>query len=195
MADGVVILPSYHEAIKGLPDLDRLNAYDAIVRYGLYGEVLDNMTPTVKMLFTLIKPTIDSSQNRYRASKENGKKGGRPRKNQLENQTRNQTGNQDKDTDSDIDSDSDNATATKTDKRADSYPPTKAEVELFLYQNKVFINPDRFYRFCEEIGWNKIWDWRNLARSWDKGELKKESNEFYLQWRVYARERGLIHDE
>ena len=65
------------------------------------------MPPVVKSMFALIKPVIDSSQRRYRAAKENGSKGGRPRKNQTENQTINQTGNQEKDTDIDSDNDMD----------------------------------------------------------------------------------------
>ena len=55
MSDGVVFLPSFHESIKDLPDAERLGAYDAIIRYGLSGEVGD-MTPLVKSLFVLIKP-------------------------------------------------------------------------------------------------------------------------------------------
>ena len=106
MADGVVFLPSFHEAIKDLPDAERLGVYDAVIRYGLYGEVME-MPPVVKSMFALIKPVIDSSQRRYRAAKENGSKGGRPRKNQTENQTINQTGNQEKDTDIDSDNDMD----------------------------------------------------------------------------------------
>ena len=112
MADGVVFLPSYYEAIKDLPDESRLQMYDAIVRYGLYGEIMD-LSPMFKSMFTLIKPNIDASQNRHRAAKENGgkppKEGsnprGRPRKNQNKNQTENQSENQDKDMDSDIDFD------------------------------------------------------------------------------------------
>lgn len=69
------------------------------------------MSPLTKSLFTLIKPNIDSSQNRYRAAVENGKTGGRPRKNQTgnqrDNQRYNQTQNQDKDKDSDSDKDID----------------------------------------------------------------------------------------
>jgi len=105
MASGIVILPSYYEAIKDLPDVDRLQIYDAIVRYGLYGEIIE-MSPMIKSMFTLIKPNIDSSQNRYRAAKENGSLGGRPKKpekNQTQNQTTNQTQNQDKEKDSDFD--------------------------------------------------------------------------------------------
>lgn len=124
MADGVVFLPSFHEAIRELPDAERLGAYDAVVRYGLYGEIVE-MSPTVKALFALMKPVIDSSQNRYRAAKENGKKPpkdpdrprGRPAKNQSKNQTGNQTQNQeiDKDIDSENDSDIENDSEINSD--------------------------------------------------------------------------------
>ena len=107
MAEGVVFLPSFHEAIKDLPDNVRLGVYDAVICYGLYGELIE-MEPTVKCLFTLMKPNIDASQRRYRTAKANGSKGGRPKKNQTENQSENQNDNQDieKDTDSDKDFDS-----------------------------------------------------------------------------------------
>lgn len=112
--DGVLILPSFYEAIRELPDAERLAVYDAIARYGLYGEIID-LPPVVKPVFTLIKPVIDSSQRRYQAAKANGRKGGRPRKNQTgkqiinqsDNQVVNQTANQDKDLDSDLEIDCD----------------------------------------------------------------------------------------
>ena len=65
------------------------------------------MPPVVKPVFTLIKPVIDSSQRRYQAAKANGRKGGRPRKNQSENQFINQSDNQDIDLDADLEIDSD----------------------------------------------------------------------------------------
>ena len=126
MPSGIVFLPSYHEAIRELPDSDRLKMYDAIVNYGLYGEVME-LSPVLRAMFSLIKPNIDSSQNRYKAAKENGskesKEGSNPRgrppknqtknqrenqtKNQRENQTENQSINQDKDKDFDSDFDKD----------------------------------------------------------------------------------------
>ncbi len=116
MSDGVVFLPSFHVAIKDFSDADRLLMYDAIVRYGLYGEVID-LPPVLRSMFALIKPNIDASQNRHRAAKENGKLGGAPKgnqnarkqpeNNQTDNQNSNQTDNQDTDIDSDIDIDSD----------------------------------------------------------------------------------------
>ena len=109
---GVVILPSFYEAIKVLPDEERLEVYDAIARYGLYREEPE-LSPVAKSFFVLMRPVIDAGQNRYRAAQENGKKGGRPRKNQSENQTRNQRGNQDIDTDIEKDLEKD----TDTEKR------------------------------------------------------------------------------
>ena len=122
MPNGVLFLPSFYEAIADLPDTERLGAYDAVVRYGLYGELVE-MSPVVKSLFALMRPVIDSSQKRYRAAKENGSKGGRPPKNQTENQSnnqiKNQTHNQEKEKDSDKD----------LEKETDSDSESKAEKE------------------------------------------------------------------
>ena len=118
MADGVVFLPSFYEAIKDLPDNVRLGVYDAVVCYGLYGELIE-MEPTVKCLFTLIKPNIDASQRRYRTAKANGSKGGRPKKNQAENQLENQIQNQDIDSDSEKDFDIDKDSESDSEEEAE----------------------------------------------------------------------------
>ena len=75
---GFVILPTYYEAIRQLPDGERLMIYDALMAYGLDGVLPDGLPPMLNIIFTLIKPNIDSSIRRYRASVENGRKGGRP---------------------------------------------------------------------------------------------------------------------
>ena len=125
MAEGVVFLPSYHEAIRDLPDEERLQAYDAIVRYGLYGEITE-MTPVMKALFSLIKPNIDASQRRYRAAKENGGKGGRPTKNQTENQ----------DIDYDIDSDFDSDKERERESRGETAKPGLSPEEFDRRRNE-----------------------------------------------------------
>ena len=142
MADGVVFLPSFHEAIKDLPDDVRLGVYDAVICYGLYGEIRE-MSPTVKCMFTLMKPNIDASQRRYRTAKANGSKGGRPKKNQAENQPQNQTKNQDIDSDSekdfDIDLDSESDFDAESERDWDSLkgvykPPSEADFENMRQQ-------------------------------------------------------------
>ena len=74
--ESFVIYKSFYEAIKDLPDEDRLVLMDAIMEYGLYGIEPDGLSPVPKCVFTLIKPQLDANNRKY----ENGKKGGRPRK-------------------------------------------------------------------------------------------------------------------
>ena len=78
MTDGIVFLSSYYDAIRQLPDAERLLMYDAIVRYGIEGE-LPELPPLLNAAFLFCKPNIDNSKNRYADAVENGKKGGRPR--------------------------------------------------------------------------------------------------------------------
>ena len=120
MAYGVVFFPSFHDAIKELPDEQRLNIYDAIACYGLYGEIIE-MQPVVKSLFALMKPVIDSSQNKYRAAKANGSKGGRGKKKQKENQNQNQNQNHDKDKEKDKEKD--------YEKDKESFPPASPRMD------------------------------------------------------------------
>lgn len=74
--DSFVIYKSFYEAIKDLPDEDRLVLMDAIMEYGLYGVEPQNLSPVQKCIFTLVKPQMDANNRKY----ENGKKGGRPPK-------------------------------------------------------------------------------------------------------------------
>lgn len=135
MADGVIFLPSYYEAIKELSDAERLQIFEAIVRYGLYGEVID-LSPIPKAMFALIKPNIDASKNRYRAAKVNGSKGGRP-KNQTENQKQNQRSNQDIDKDKDFDKDSDSDNDTEIEKEYEGRKEPTLTITEALEQRKI----------------------------------------------------------
>lgn len=77
---GFVMLPSYYEAISPLEDGDRLALYDAILGYVFADQEPVELHGVLKSLFTLLRPNIDNSIRQYRASVENGKRGGRPRK-------------------------------------------------------------------------------------------------------------------
>lgn len=59
----------------------QLEVYKALAEYGLTGEMGDDLSPIAKALLTAMIPTIDNANKRYVASVENGKKGGRPKKN------------------------------------------------------------------------------------------------------------------
>lgn len=65
---------SFYEAIKELPEKDRLKLYEAIAEYGLFGELKKPISGISKACFALIKPQLDANEKR----RTDGKKGGRP---------------------------------------------------------------------------------------------------------------------
>ena len=75
MRDSFVFYKSFAKGIKCLSDADRLKIYDAIVSYALDGDALE-LDGVAECIFELIKPQIDANQKKY----EDGKKGGRPKK-------------------------------------------------------------------------------------------------------------------
>lgn len=73
--DSFVFYKSFYEALQDLKDKDRLKIYDAICEMAL-NENENKLTGIAKTIFTLIKPQLLANNRRY----ENGKKGGRPKK-------------------------------------------------------------------------------------------------------------------
>lgn len=78
MRDSIVFYKSFIDALKELPDNDRLELYDAIFDFGIYGNE-PKLSGIKSAVFTLIRPQIEANNRKY----ENGVKGGRP-KNQIE---------------------------------------------------------------------------------------------------------------
>ena len=68
----VLFFLSYFEALQDLKPMQQLEAYNAIFQYAFHGTE-PKLSKTVKPLWTLIKPTIDSSMKK----RADGSKGGR----------------------------------------------------------------------------------------------------------------------
>lgn len=79
--DGFIFYKSFYDSINALDESMQLEVYKALAEYGLTGEMSDDLSPITKALLTAMIPTIDNANKRYVASVENGKKGGRPKKN------------------------------------------------------------------------------------------------------------------
>jgi hypothetical protein len=81
MKDTFVFYRSFIESVENLSDIEQLRWLKIIINYSL-----DDTEPDLKGLelsfWTQLKFSIDRAQNRYNASVENGKKGGRPKKTQ-----------------------------------------------------------------------------------------------------------------
>ena len=73
--ESFVFYKSFYDALQDLKDKDRLKVYDAICEMALNGNER-NLTGISKTVFTLIKPQVIANNRRY----ENGRKGGRPKK-------------------------------------------------------------------------------------------------------------------
>ena len=81
-----IFYASFYEAIVALSGELRLEIYDAVNRYALFGE-LTELSPIANAIFTLIRPQLDANTLRY----ENGKKGGRPTGGKVTNQNQTET--------------------------------------------------------------------------------------------------------
>ena len=75
----------WRNAIRGLPNDVRLEIYECIEDYALYGEIKD-LKPMASVAFNFIKPAIDRDIEKYMSkceqNRENGQGGGRPKKTQ-----------------------------------------------------------------------------------------------------------------
>lgn len=109
---GFVFYHSYYEAMEEMAEDVRGHFMNALVKYAFFDEMPEFEDVSERVAFKLIKATLDSSNNRYAACVENGKKGGAPKgntnakkkttrettkeqakNNQRNNQTFNQTNN------------------------------------------------------------------------------------------------------
>jgi hypothetical protein len=188
---GIIYLPSYHEAIRHLPDTDHLALYDAILDYGLDGVEPKELPPILQGYFALIRPNLDASRNRYSAAVENGKKGGRPPTNQSKKPTKNQSNNQrvkpnknqdkekekekDRDKEKDLEMEKDNKDADKPPSHSNStrfIPPSVDEVKAYCIERGNKIDPQYFVDFYASKGWKvgkeKMKDWKASVRTWEK---------------------------
>lgn len=74
--DSFLFYRSYYEAIKNLPDSTKLEVYNAVMEFGLYGNEIELHDGFARSIFTLIKPVLETNNKRFKG----GKSGGRPRK-------------------------------------------------------------------------------------------------------------------
>ena len=79
--ESLIFYRSFHEAIKELPDEDRLKVYDALTEFGLNHNELE-LQGIPKVVFTLIKPQLEANYQKWLKGckgKAYGKMGGRPK--------------------------------------------------------------------------------------------------------------------
>ncbi len=176
--------PSYYEAIRDLPDAERLKMYDAISDYG-FGNVIEDLPPLLNGYFLLMKPILEKSVEYYTAQQGNGKKGGRPPKKTKQNPNKTQKNpavNRDSDSDSDSEIESDSiAKGTDKPRKKSFIPPTVEEVRAYISE-KGYTNVDaeEFVYHYDARGWmmgkTKMTRWKSAVSQWarnNKGNGKQ----------------------
>ena len=189
MKDSFVFYASFYEAISALPGDTRLEVYEAVCKYALLGE-LPELSPVAKAMFTVMRPVMDAASARYEASVANGKKGGRPKKENLEKPSHNlkgfETGNLEKPSPNlNVNvNDNDNVNVNVNDNvkvteiraakppRTRFTPPSIEEVRAYCHERGNGVDAERFIDYYNANGWrvgkNAMKDWRAAVRTWEK---------------------------
>lgn len=176
MRDSVVFYRSFWEAIKQLPEKERLESLTAILEYGL-DEIEPKSAGVASAMFLMAKPQIDANNRRY----QNGTKGGRPvtkpePNNNLESNynkpSDNQTITKAKPKEKDNVNDNNNNKKTFT-------PPSVSDVSDYCTLNGYGIDPESFVDFYASKGWmvgkNKMKDWKASVRTWVRSQRQEST--------------------
>jgi hypothetical protein len=187
MRDSFVFYASFYEAISNLPGETQLEVYNALCKYALLGE-LPEASPIAKAMLTVMRPAVDAASARYEASVANGKKGGRPKKENLEKPSPNLKGLETEnlakpiyylnvnvnDNDNVNGNDNDKVTEIRAAKppRTRFTPPSIDEVRAYCQERGNGVDAERFIDYYNANGWrvgkNAMKDWRAAVRTWEK---------------------------
>ena len=80
MAERMTFFRSYLEGVEGFDDSIQLEVLKAILRFGLYGEEPQDLSPVARLAFTYARPSLEKSIRKADVSRDNGNRGGRPKK-------------------------------------------------------------------------------------------------------------------
>lgn len=183
--ESFVFYRSFLEAIGEMEDRDKLDTFQAICSYAIYGTEPVLSSPFSRAVFSLAKPSIDANKGR----RANGKKGGRPPKNPDETggpETGNHWFSERESTESESGSESgaeSGAVAGAGGGAADHHRPREGEDGLGRVMTAFLdrINPrpspgslGQLKAYCEELGAEVCLE--AIDRALDAGEAKRNWN-------------------
>ena len=169
--ESFVFYRSFYKAIKNLDDMTLAETVKAICAYALDGEETE-LEGISEIILDMAKPQIDANTKR----REDGKKGGRPKKetigfqeknHRLENEKPNVNENENVNV-------NENVNEKKSgDKPHRSFkPPAVDEVRAYCNERKNDVDAQSFVDFYESKGWLvgkvKMKDWKAAVRTWER---------------------------
>lgn len=169
---GFRVLPSYYEAIRDLPDPERLQIYDAIFDFG-FGNEVKALPPLLNGYFMLMAPSLEKSVKFEEKQIANGKKGGRPQK---PRQNPDETQTEPKEN---VAVAVDFALAPAFERAIDgrAAPPTEEDVFEYCQDSGLSVDAGRFVDYYASRGWKMgsepMQDWRAAVRNWARRDLQE----------------------
>ena len=178
--ESFVLYSEQRELIDILSDEEAGKLFKNIFKY-VNGEI-PQLNGAVQMAFISIRQQLDRNAAKYEAKKEklrqNGLKGGRPKKNSTQNKSNGFSENQMVNLESkkslyvndNVNVNDNNIidiSETKTFKN-----PTLDEIRNYCTERKNNVNAEQFYDFYASKGWmigkNKMKDWKAAIRTWER---------------------------
>lgn len=182
MKDSFILYTKYKQQIKRLDMEQRGILFTAILMHES-GEELPEMDVATSMAFDFI--SVDLKENAYKYEEtckknaENGRKGGRPKKQTVTEETEktdrfseNRPQAKKADNENDIDNDLKEKTSLTRGKRERFVPPTVEEVEAYCLERKNGIDAEAFVAFYDSKGWkvgkDPMKNWKSAVITWEK---------------------------
>lgn len=197
MADSMVFYKSFYDAIQGLEPELRLEIYDAVMEYALYGEEPTELSLMANTVFTLIKPQIDANNRRKENAKKGGETGGRPKKEEKETHRvieEKPIGLSDENPNVNVNDNvnvnvNENVKGGTGEKRKRFIPPTLDEVKAYCQERKNNVDPQKFFDYYEEGKWKDsrgepVKNWKQKLITWEKKQPKTEPKQ---NWKGVSR--------
>lgn len=171
------------DTIDLLSDEEAGRLFKALMHYGNDNEDIIDLPGQEKLIFSMLKTQIDRDaatyQDKCEKLKENGAKGGRPKKangfSEKQMDTEETICKEDKDKEKEEDKDKDKE---KEVKKASSRftPPSINDVSAYCAERNNGISADRFVDFYTSKGWRignqPMKDWKAAVRNWERRDSK-----------------------
>lgn len=189
MRDSFIFYKSFFEAMQGLSDEQKGQCFDALASYALTGEEPSLENPIIRLFFTMAKPQIDVNNQRF----ENGKRGGRPRKQDITEEypeiepNKNQTITKikPKNNQTETNPEPNVNVNNKKNKISSGKPldilqkkfkkPTVDEIKGYCLERNNTVIAEKFYDFYESKGWKvgnqPMKDWKAAVRTWERSSV------------------------
>ena len=172
--DSFIVYRSFWEAMKKLPDKERLEIHDAIYMYHFEGNELQ-LSTFVDAIFSILKSQFDRDTAKYETIIErnriNGSKGGRPAKNP-ENPV-GYLGNPEKPKETLYEDDTDTVDETETEKEVEEKPETVLQptpTETPKQTRKKRVQPDALQFPFSSAEFMRLWAELAATPKWVKKE-------------------------